>query len=120
MNETTINPNSFVDRIRLIVGDFMKDEPYLPDSVYVWLYEKHKADEVDAAIEALESIINNIALSPSRWTIGEASEWNSNMPALQRRLDELKLKRKTTRVPVIIRSDRKAWDDFNNLFGGGC
>lgn len=109
--------NNYVDRIRFLVGDYILEEPYLHDSVYVWLYDSNGSDELEAAIEGLESIINNIALSPARWTIGDASEWNSNMPALQSRLAELKLRRETTKVPVVLKTDRKNWEDFNKLFG---
>lgn len=117
MASRVLDPENFVDKIRLIVGDYILDEPLLPDSVYVWLFEKYDGNEVEAAIEALESIINNIALSPSKWSLGEASEWGANMPALQKRLDDLKMKRKGSIVPVVIRSDRENWNDFNNLFG---
>lgn len=117
MASETLNPESFVDRIRLLVGDYILNEPMLPDSIYVWLYNKHNNNETLAAIEALESIINNIALSPSRWSIGDSSEWGANLPFLQQRLVELKRSLEGVKVPVILKSDRTNWNDFNKVFG---
>lgn len=116
MASYNLDPSNYVDRMRILTGDYVLDEPFLEDSVYVYLYQKNGNSELDGAIEALESIINNIALSPSRWTIGEATEWSASIPQLTLRLEELKLKRKGTIVPVVLHTDRSNWDDFNDLF----
>ncbi len=46
-----------------------------------------------------------------------------DLRALERQLDKLKNKLSadkagTGRLPMIVKSDRGNWDDFNNLFGG--
>lgn len=111
-----LDPNNFVHRIRMLVGDFMLDEPYLQDDVYVWLYGQNGNSEIDAAVEALETIINHIALSPQEWRIGDAQERGASVSALTQRLRELKTKQKGTKVPVVIKTDRTNWDDFDKVF----
>lgn len=111
-----LNTNIVVDRMRLLTGDYIEDEPYLDDDIYLWFYEENGNSEVEGAIEALESIINNIALSPVRWEIGDSSESAPAIAALEARLDSLKARRAGTKVPVVIRSDRKNWDDFDKAF----
>ena len=65
-----IDPNNFVDQMRLNTGDYIEEEDYLSDAVYVWFYNQANQSVLDGSILALESIINNIALSPEKWTIG--------------------------------------------------
>lgn len=116
MASNTLNPLNLVDQMRLLTGDYIEDEPYLNDDVYLWMYEQNGNSVLDGSIEALESIINNIALSPAEWRIGDASEVATSVDALEKRLQALKLKRTTTKVPVVIASDRKSWCDFDELF----
>lgn len=116
MASMVLDPDNYVDRMRLLTGDFIEDEPYLEDSIYVYFYSNNGNSELDGAIEALECIINNIALSPTQWKLGDASETNASVSALTTRLSELKAKKKGSVVPVIIRSDRKDWKDFTGLF----
>lgn len=111
-----IDPNTTVGQMRLLTGDFIPEEPYLEDDIYTWFYEQNGNSVLKGSIEALESIINNIALSPERWVLGDASEERAAVNALERRLADLKLKEHRGIVPVIIRSDRKNWDDFDSLF----
>jgi hypothetical protein len=120
MASTNLDPNNFVDQMRLNTGDFIEDEPYLEDSIYVYFYELAGNSVIDGSIMALESIINNIALSPQRWQIGDASETGPLIEALNVRLVALQSRRTGAKVPVILRSDRKNWNDFEKAFGGEC
>lgn len=120
MASTNLDPSNFVDQMRLNTGDFIEDEPYLEDSIYVYFYELAGNSVIDGSIMALESIINNIALSPQRWQIGDASETGPLVDALNQRLESLKVRRTGAKVPVILRSDRKNWNDFNKAFGDEC
>lgn len=113
----TLDPTTIVGQMRLNTGDFIEDEPYLSDSVYLHYYEKNNRSILDGSVEALESIINYIALSPQSWTLGESHETSASVSALTKRLTELKLKRKATVIPILMRSDRKNWDDFDKAFG---
>lgn len=117
MASTNLDPSNFVDQMRLNTGDFIEDEPYLEDSIYVYFYELTGNSVIDGSILALESIINNIALSPQEWRIGEATEKGPLISALTARLESLKVRRTGAKVPVILRSDRKNWCDFNEAFG---
>lgn len=116
MATANLDPENFVHRMRLLTGDFIEEEPYLEDSIYVWLYNKNGNSELDGAIEALESIINNIALSPTRWRIGDAEEYNASVATLTARLQELRNKKAGGKLPVVMGSDRKSWCDFDSLF----
>jgi hypothetical protein len=120
MASTNLDPSNFVDQMRLNTGDFIEDEPYLEDSIYVYFYNLAGNSVIDGSIMALESIINNIALSPQRWQIGDASETGPLVEALTARLVSLQSRRTGAKVPVILRSDRKNWNDFDKAFGGEC
>ena len=111
-----------LQQIRLLVGDNATDtsSQLLSDDVYQFLLDEANGDKHQAAIDALEAIINEIALSPARWELGDAMEERASLPALERRLSQLKAKAdraKNAPVPVLIRSDRKDWSDFNAIFG---
>ena len=112
-----INATTISGRMRLLTGDYILDEPYLEDHIYLWFYESNGNSELDGAIEALESIINNIALQPKKWRTGDVWEETQSLGALERRLADLKLRKKGTKVPIIMKSDRKDWDDFTKAFG---
>ena len=111
-----LNPENFVDQMRLNTGDFIEDEDYLSDAIYVWFYNQAGQSVLDGSILALESIINNIALSPEKWAIGDSSESRPTVAVLTDRLNALKLKKKGTKVPVLLKSDRTNWNDFNKAF----
>ncbi len=117
MASSNLDPSNFVDQMRLNTGDFIEDEPYLEDSIYVYFYNLAGNSVIDGSIMALESIINNIALSPQRWQIGDASETGPLVVALTERLTALKARRTGAKVPVILKSDRKNWCDFEKAFG---
>lgn len=112
-----LNPSNFVSQMRLNTGDYLEDEEYLSDAIYVHFYNESGHSVIDGSILALESIINNIALTPQKWTIGDASETAPLVETLMQRLDALKSKQKNNKAPIIIKTDRKNWDDFNKAFG---
>jgi len=110
-----IDVNTIVGRMRLLTGDY--DGQYLSDDIYTYLYASSANSEIDGAIEALESIVNNLALSPQREVTGDIEVWNASVTALQARLEDLKTRRnRTTRVPVLLKTDRKSWSDFDKVF----
>ena len=118
-----IDPNTDIGRVRLLTGDTATDEidQYLADNIYEWFLAENGGDIYEAAIEALESIINQLSLTPERWRIGDAEEYRANIDTLERRLDALKLKRNRVRkspIPIVIHTDRKDWSDFDSIFGG--
>lgn len=116
MSNTILDPSNFISQMRLNTGDYIEDEPYLSDAVYVHFYREAGNSVIDGSILALESIINNIALSPQKWTIGDASETAPQVTILNDRLIALKERRTGAKVPMIINSDRKNWCDFNKVF----
>ena len=112
-----LDPNNFVSQMRLNTGDFLEDELYLEDAIYVFFYNQTGNSVIDGSIQALEAIIANIALSPTKWAIGDASETAPRVVELNDRLVALKQRKSNNKVPVIINSDRKNWCDFNKAFG---
>lgn len=117
LNERNVNTNTVTGRMRLLTGDFYENEYFLEDSIYLHLYAQAGNSELDGAIEALESIINNIALAPKEWRSGDVWEKGQDIKQLERRLIALKSKRKGIRVPIIMKSDRGSWKDFEKAFG---
>ena len=115
---TTINldPTKPVDRVKLLVGDFIADEPFLTDSIYVWLLAENANDELATAISALDRIINYIVLSPTEWRIGDASETSASVTILERRRAEL-VRSQGKAAPILVHSDRRNWCDFDDAFG---
>lgn len=115
---TTINldPTQPVDRVKLLVGDFIADEPFLTDAIYLYLLQENANDELATAIEALGRIINYIALSPTEWRIGEASETSASVTILEKRLADL-IRQQGKAAPILIHSDRRNWCDFDDAFG---
>lgn len=115
---------SELNQVRLMVGDTSQDLPYLADETYEWLLDSTGGDNalLRVACEALEMIINQIALSPQSVKTEEITEIGPLVAALETRLASLKLKRDAkgaavTRLPVMIKSDRSNWNDLNELFG---
>lgn len=114
------NPNTIHGQMKLLTGDFSSagDEPWLTDDIYLWFYAQANNSVLDGSIAALESIINQIALRPVSVTNADVSEsWTGTVEVLSARLTSLKLKKKGTVIPVLIKSDRRNWNDFNELFG---
>lgn len=116
MSSMNLDPNNIVDQMRLLTGDFIEDEPFLNDAIYLWNYAESGNSVIDGSIAALESILAYIALSPTSWDIGDASEDRPSVVDLEKRLLKLREKRSGAKVPMLMRSDRKNWDDINSLF----
>jgi len=109
-----------IDQVRLYIGDTDPDEPYLNDDSIAFLLSEAGNDVLQASVDCLEVIINQIALLPSRWSIGDASETRATVEDLERRLQDLRIKvntRKNKAVPIILHSGRKDWCEFEKIFG---
>lgn len=111
---------SAIQQLRLIVGDVSTDYPFLDDNTYQWLIETYPTQN-SAAVEALEMIINQIALSPQSIKTDAVTEVGPLVANLEARLKSLKAKQQisATGFPMIVKSDRTSWDDFNSLFPKG-
>ncbi|QHJ81195.1 MAG: hypothetical protein [Bacteriophage sp.] len=117
------NPNTIHGQMRLLTGDFSSagDDPWLSDDLYLWFYQQANNSILDGSIAALESIINQVALRPVSVTNADVKEvWTGTVAILQARLVSLKAQRQNSPVPIVIKSDRKNWNDFNDLFGNDC
>lgn len=113
----TLNPTTFVDQIRLQVGDVNKNDPIMSDAIYTWFYTTNGNSVLKASIAALESLINQIALDPSAWDVGDVGARGTTVSTLEKRLNTLKAKESGNKTPMVIKSDRTNWDDFNKLYG---
>lgn len=111
---------SAIQQLRLIVGDVSTDYPFLDDNTYQWLLDTYVVQN-SAAVEALEMIINQIALSPQSIKTDAVTEVGPLVASLEKRLSSLKAKKQinATGFPMIVKSDRTSWDDFNSLFPKG-
>lgn len=112
---------TLIQQVKFKVGDTSLNYPFLADSTYEWLLDKNSNNVIKAAIEALEMIINQIALSPESIKTDAVDEVKASVPVLERRLAALK-KQLTqaaigaSRFPFIVHSDRKNWNDLDSLF----
>ena len=108
---------SAIQQLRLTVGDVSIDYPYLDDNTYSWLLETYPTQN-GAAIEALEMIINQIALSPQSIKTDAVTEVGPLVASLESRLNSLKAKTQVsaTGFPMLVKSDRTSWKDLDNLF----
>lgn len=111
---------SYVQRIRLLTGD-LYETPLLEDSVYDYLYMTNNTNELEAAIEAVETIITMLVMNPNDEVVGSNGQKISSLADFQNLLVSLKARRgedalKVRRTPIIIKSDRSNWDDLNKLF----
>ena len=112
---------TLIKQVKFKVGDTSLNYPFLADSTYDWLLDKNSNNIIKAAIEALEMIINQIALSPESVKTDAVDEVKASVHVLERRLDALK-KQLTqaavgaSRFPFLVHSDRKSWNDLNSLF----
>lgn len=121
----SFNPNALatspIQRVRLLVGDVL-DFPLLEDSVYQYLILKNDSVEIDAAIEACENIINMLVFNPTDEDIGQVGQKTRSVSDFRNILQNLKDQKfldanKTKRIPMMVRSDRKDWSDFDKLYG---
>lgn len=112
---------TLIQQVKFKVGDTSLNYPFLADSTYDWLLDKNSNNIIKAAIEALEMIINQIALSPESIKTDAVDEVKASVPVLEKRLDALK-KQLTqaaigaSRFPFLVHSDRNNWNDLNSLF----
>ena len=112
---------TLIQQVKFKVGDTSLNYPFLADSTYDWLLEKNSKNIIKAAVEALEMIINQIALSPESIKTDAVDEVKASVPVLERRLNALK-KQLTqaaigaSRFPFLVHSDRKNWNDLDSLF----
>ena len=112
---------TLIQQVKFKVGDTSLNYPFLADSTYEWLLDKNSNNVIKAAIEALEMIINQIALSPESIKTDAVDEVKASVHVLERRLEALK-KQLTqaaigaSRFPFLVHSDRKNWNDLNSLF----
>ena len=112
---------TLIQQVKFKVGDTSLNYPFLADSTYDWLLDKNSNNIIKAAIEALEMIINQIALSPESIKTDAVDEVKASVPVLERRLNALK-KQLTqaavgaSRFPFLVHSDRRNWNDLNSLF----
>ena len=102
-------------QVKVLVGDL--DNTYLDDEIYSWLLDENGNSIQDTAIEALETILNQIALNNTEEASGGYRAKGPDMEALERRLRKLKAKRKRTKlVPVIIHASRSDFRDIDSIF----
>lgn len=112
---------TLIQQVKFKVGDTSLNYPFLADSTYDWLLDKNSNNIIKAAIEALEMIINQIALSPESVKTDAVDEVRASVHVLERRLDALK-KQLTqaaigaSRFPFLVHSDRNNWNDLDSLF----
>ena len=112
---------TLIQQVKFKVGDTSLNYPFLADSTYDWLLDKNSNNIIKAAIEALEMIINQIALSPESIKTDAVDEVKASVPVLERRLNALK-KQLTqaaigaSRFPFLVHSDRRNWNDLDSLF----
>ena len=108
---------SAIQQLRLIVGDVSLDYPFLDDNTYQWLIDTYPL-QLNAAVEALEMIINQIALSPQSIKTDAVTEVGPLVASLEKRLSSLKAKKQisSSGFPMVVKSDRKSWSDLDNLF----
>ena len=112
---------TLIQQVKFKVGDTSLNYPFLADSTYDWLLDKNSNNIIKAAIEALEMIINQIALSPESVKTDAVDEVKASVHVLERRLNALK-KQLTqaavgaSRFPFLVHSDRNNWNDLDSLF----
>lgn len=107
-----------IQRVRLLTGD-VGDDPILDDNIYEF-HILTLGDEIDAAIVTLENIISYLTLNPQQEKIGNITYSQYDLKDFEKRRKEL-INKKVTQgnltpsAPVIVRSDRKDWNDFDFL-----
>lgn len=121
----SFNPNalatSSIQRVRLLTGDIL-DFPLLEDSVYQYLILKNSNNELDAAIEAVENIINMLVFNPTDEDVGDVGQKTRSVNDFKTILNNLKDQKyldanKTRAIPMMLRSDRTSWNDIDKIFG---
>lgn len=114
-------PISTLQQVKFKVGDTSLNYPFLDTATYEWLLEKNASNVIKASIEALEIIINQIALSPESVITDAVHEVRPSVEVLERRLEAMKSELTKSvlgkaRFPILVHSDRKNWDDLDALY----
>lgn len=121
----SFNPNALatspIQRVRLLTGDIL-DFSLLEDSVYQYLILKNDNNELDAAIEAVDNIINMLVFNPTDEDVGDVGQKTRSVSDFKTILQNLKDQKyldanKTRKIPMMVRSDRTSWNDINKVFG---
>lgn len=119
-NSTTLNTN-VRNRVRLLVGD-VADIPWLDDGVYNYTIDKNEGDELKAAYDVLSYVESRITLEPVRSSNGFVDEERPLLLYIEKRKKELltDIAKRDGRyaIPVVVRSDRKNWNDIDSIFNG--
>lgn len=119
-NSTTLNTN-IRNRVRLLVGD-VADIPWLDDGVYNYTIDKNEGDELKAAYDVLSYVESRITLEPVRSSNGFVEEERPLLLYIEKRKKELltDIAKRDGRyaIPVVVRSDRKNWNDIDSIFNG--
>lgn len=106
-----------IELVRFYIGD--NDSSFLDDAVIQYLLDEHGNSPLDAAIEALEAIINEIALQPRSASVDGIRTERASVASLEARLEELKTKRNTQKnkaIPVLLHTKRTNWNDITRIF----
>lgn len=120
------NPNLLatdpIQRIRLMVGDIYSF-PLLEDGTYDYLYLINEGNELDAAINAVEIIINMLVLNPKDEAVGGVNQKQVSVSDLQAVLQKLQDRKdldaqKVRKIPTIIKANKQGWKKFDALYGG--
>lgn len=118
------NPNalatSAIQRVRLLVGD-IQEFPLLEDSVYQYLILDNNNSELDAAIDAVESIITMLVLNPTDEDVGQVGQKTRTVADFKTILADLQDRKyrdanKAKRIPIVLKSDRTTWGDIDTLY----
>jgi hypothetical protein len=119
-NSTTL-PTNARNRVRLLVGD-VADIPWLDDGVYNYTLDKNEGDELKAAYEVLSYVESRITLEPVSSSNGFVDEERPLLDwiAIRKKelLDEIAKRDGKYAPPVVVRSDRKNWNDIDSIFNG--
>lgn len=117
---TTLNVN-IRNRVRLLVGD-VADIPWLDDGVYNYVIDQNNGDELKAAYDVLRYVESRITLEPSTSVANGYEETRPMLLYIEKRKKELEVdiaKRDGTyAIPVVVRTDRKNWNDIDIIFKG--
>lgn len=109
---------SKLEQVRLQIGDVDEEEQYLDDDQIMFFLQDNSNVVLDASIACLEVIIASIALAPAQLKVGAITEYAPEIAGLENRLKALKEKKAkgSGKMPFLVHSDRRNWDDIDNLY----
>lgn len=109
------------NRVRLLVGD-VAEIPWLDDAVYNYAVGSNDGDEYKAAYDVLRWVESRITLEPTTADNGVIREERPLLEYIAKRkkelLDDIAKRDGTYTVPVVVKSDRKNWNDIDSIFNG--